>query len=170
MIRSPRNLTELCHIYECEDHEEHRCGYCAEGELTMEDPRPEYNEVVRFSLGREATYDELSKHNAGKTITSLARQHMQRNGGTFQEALRAIQPICPGEFKDYFQFQLSDDSFLLPRGIKTATAIEFLSSDGWTLGGVEDWVESQGFVGGTITATRTGWTYMIDKGQNAFPR
>ncbi len=131
---------------------------------------PEYNDVVRFSTGREATYDELSKHHAGQTITALARQHMQRKGGTFSEALRAIAPICPGEFKEYLQYQLPDDSFLIPRGVKKVTEIVFRASEGWTEAGVNDWLKEQGFRGGDLIRVEGGWSYSPDPGQNSFPR
>ena len=133
--------------------------------MSLNDPRGQ-----EYLSGREATGDELSKHQAGETLVNLARAHMKRKGGTFSEALRAIAPIVPGELKDYLGYQLPDSTRLLPRGVKKVTEMEFMKSMGWTEEGVEDWLKTQGFMGGTLIAIRGGWSYSPDPSQNAFPR
>ena len=104
MIRSPRDLNELCHWYECEDHNQAQCGYCQEGEIAMNDQMGR-EDVIRFSLGREVTGQELIKHSAGRTLTALAKQHAARKNCSFQEALHAVSKICPGEVKSYLNLR-----------------------------------------------------------------
>ena len=168
MIRSPRDFNEMSHLYG-EDHEEHQCGYCAEGETTMSE-QIGFDDVVRFSTGREATGRELSKHAAGQTLTNLALQHQARKGGTFSQALIEMLKICPGEFREYLQYQLPDASRPMPRGVKKVTEIVFRASEGWTQAGVADWLEEQGMSGGTLTSTNEGWTYVPEPYVSAFPR
>ena len=172
MIRSPRNLDELCHLYEC-DHEKQECRYCAEGVHSM-DERLRDNDIVKFSLGREVTGREFSKSFAGDTLTKLARQEAARKKCSFSEALHAItSTICPGERDAYLglrQLAITDDSRLLPRGIgKKMTEIVFDAASGWTLPGVNDWLREQGF-SGQVVSTAAGWTFTPDPGKDAFPR
>lgn len=163
MFRNPRDWNEVSHLYD-EEHNQAQCGYCQEGETTMEIER---GDLVRFSTGREATGEELEKYTAGRTLVNLARQHMARKGGTFSEALHAVSKICPGEVKAY----LLTDGFLLPRGVgKKMAPIQFNAADGWSESGVRDFLQSQGFVGGTLTSIAGGWVYTSDPGLSAFPR
>ncbi len=106
MIRGPRDLTELCHIYECEDHEEHQCGYCAEGETTMESI--ERDDVVRFSTGREATGEELSRRAAGERLVAFAQRHVAKRGGTMDEALKVAYRLNPEWVRTYLGLKRSE--------------------------------------------------------------
>ena len=172
MIRSPKNLTEVCHWFECDGHEneKHLCGHCAEGENIMTE-RIGPDDIVRFQNGREITGRDLMKNAAGKTLVELAKQEAKRTGCTVYEALRHNVKITTGEIKSYLTyFNITDSTRLLPRGIKTATAIEFHADQGWTQAGVEEWIEEQGFVGGTLATVARGWKYTPDMGENAFPR
>ncbi len=104
MIRSPRNLNELCHWYECEDHQQHQCGYCAEGENTMEIER---DDVVRFSTGREATGEQLSRRAAGERLVAFAQRHMSKRGGTMAEALQVAYRLNPEWVRAYLDLQFA---------------------------------------------------------------
>ncbi len=127
-------------------------------------------EIVRFTLGREVTGQELDKYTAGATLTKLARQHAARKNISFQDALHEIVPIVPGEMKDYLGYELTDISRLMPRVGGSSTQILFRASEGWSEAGVQDWIEEQGFKGGTLTSTTEGWTYIPERFVNAFPR
>ena len=138
-----------------------------EGEIMSEEIGKE--DVVRFSLGREVSGQELIKHAAGHTLTELAKQHMKRHEGkvTFSEALHIVSRICPGETKAYLNLKrmaMTDDSFLVPRGIgKKMSQIVFLAADGWTEAGVRDWVKQQGLTGGELARNAGGWSYTPQK-------
>ncbi len=172
----PKDLSEIESLY-------HDCGcQCATcaTEETMSD-RIGSEEIVRFSLGREVTGEELSKHAAGETLTKLAKQHMQRHSGiSFSDALHAVATICPGEMKKYLRLQPGDLNLqpipgaspppLLPRGVGKATEISFRASEGWTEGGARDWLEEQGLSGGTLKSTANGWIWVPEAYVDAYPR
>ncbi len=104
MIRSPRDFNELAHLYG-DDHEEHRCGYCAEGEHMMSD-RLRDNDVVRFSTGREATGEELSRRAAGERLVAFAQRHVAKRGGTMAEALQVAYRLNPEWIRAYLDLQV----------------------------------------------------------------
>ncbi len=127
-------------------------------------------EIVRFPSGREVTGNELDKHAAGATLTKLARQHAARKNISFQDALHEIVPIVPGEMKHYLGYQLPDTSRPMPRGGGSSTEILFRASEGWSENGVSDWLQEQGFRGGTLTTTDAGYSYIPQRFVSAFPR
>lgn len=93
MIRRPRDLTEIECLYRDEDSPECR-AYLGENMET----------VYRFAAtGVEVSERDLKKHDAGRTLAALARQHQQRQGGSFSDALRAVMSICPQETREYFR-------------------------------------------------------------------
>ena len=185
MIPSPRDLNEICHWYNCPDHQQTGCRYCAEGEETMN--QVYLNDVVKFGVGREATGAELLKHSAGEQLVHLAKRYQRRHGVGFSEAFREVARVCPGELKAYLQFipqtlpanigqtispdSTRDDSQKMPRGAgREVSSIEFKKVDGWkSEETVLEWLEEQGFVG-LVTGVEGGWTYKPDPGKPAFPR
>jgi len=97
MIRPPRDLTELACLYATEDDSPECRRY-------LEDNTMETETVYRFAAsGVEVTERDLKKHEAGKTLAALARQHQERKGGTFSDALRVVMSICPQETREYFR-------------------------------------------------------------------
>ncbi len=176
----PKDLSEIESLY-------HDCGcQCATcaTEETMSDKICN-EDTIRFSLGREVTGEELSKHAAGETLTALAKQHMQRHSGiSFSDALHAVATICPGEIKTYLRLQPTDISLtplpgttdqlapgVLPRGAgKEMTPIWFREAHGWTEQGARDWLKEQGFTGGDLERNVGGWVYTSDPGPSEFPR
>ena len=129
----------------------------------------EHDELIRFSTGREASWDDLYKYEAGRTLTALARQHMDRKGGSFSDALHAVATICPGEIKAYLNLKLprgTDDSFRLPRGVgKKVSKIVFRALEGWTEEGVKDWLKQQVLTGGELARNEGGWSYTPRPGE-----
>jgi hypothetical protein len=172
MIRSPRDLNELCHWFAC-DHKEHECRYCAEGENPMGD-RIGSAEIVKFSSGREVSGRELMKHSAGQTLTELAKQHMARKKCSFSDALHAVAKICPGEFRAYLDLKLpkgTSGSYNHPTGGgKEFSDFWFRERAGWTASGVRDWIKQQGFTGGKLERNEGGWSYILQSDAEEFPR
>lgn len=141
------------------------CQLCRE-EKTMSD-RIGNEEVVRFSLGREVTGQDLVKHAAGRTLVALARQHMERKGGSFVNALHAVAPICPGEIKAYLNLEFppvtSASSYGSKGGGSEASELWFRERAGWTAGGVRDWLKQQELAGGELARNEGGWSYTPQK-------
>lgn len=96
MIRRPRDLTELECLYDDEARPACRAY--------LEEAMDQKVVVYRFQeSGIEATDQDLRKKAAGDTLAALARQHMERKGGSFSDALRIVMSICPGETRAYFR-------------------------------------------------------------------
>ncbi len=94
----PENLDEVERNYhgcECE------CTLCRE-ENTMEIER---DDVVRFSTGREATGEELSRRAAGERLVAFAQRHVAKRGGTMAEALQVAYRLNPEWVRAYLDLQ-----------------------------------------------------------------
>ncbi len=94
----PENLDEANKNYHdcgCE------CTLCRE-ENTMEIER---DDVVRFSTGREATGEELSRRAAGERLVAFAQRHVAKRGGTMAEALQVAYRLNPEWVHAYLDLQ-----------------------------------------------------------------
>lgn len=130
-------------------------------------------DVVRFSLGREATGQELAKHAAGRTLATLAKQHQTRKGGSFVDALHAVAKICPGELRQYLSLEWprgTSGAYEWTSGKRELADLWFREYAGWTEQGARDWLKQQGFSGGTLEPNDGGWAYVLRPQATEFPR
>jgi len=86
----------------------HECGcdcqLCRE-ENIMEIER---DDVVRFSTGREATGEELSRRAAGERLVAFAQRHVAKRGGTMAEALKVAYRLNPEWVRTYLGLRRSE--------------------------------------------------------------
>jgi len=87
LIRAPKNLDEICHLHEVA-HEARECGFC-HGE--------DRGFVVRDRFG--ITERQVKKSQGGQTVHAIAMDHAKRYVVSFAEALKAVKPILPQEWR-----------------------------------------------------------------------